>query len=72
MAALSSGSAEESKIQQSPSSMRSENSFQEPLMIVTPTIQFKKRVYEFNEGNIHDKDFLGLRGICSFLSSVAE
>jgi hypothetical protein len=59
MAAIS---GEETMIQQSPSSMRSEGSIQEPLATVTPTIQLKKRVYEFTEGNIHDKDFLGLRG----------
>ena len=34
----------------------------EPVTMVPSIIELKKRVYEFNEGNIHDKDFLGLRG----------
>lgn len=34
----------------------------EPVTMITSIIELKKRVYEFNEGNIHDKDFLGLRG----------
>lgn len=37
------------------------------LSLVSTPLTFKKRVYEFSDGNIHDKDILGLRGDLSKL-----